>query len=67
VGLVRATPTTTAVQGLGLFALGIVVGGAVALLVTPVTGREFRERVQERVQEVMNDPERDEGEAAEQR
>lgn len=54
VGLVRTSQTSLVAQSLGTFGLGILVGAGVALLLAPMTGRELREKVQERLHAQMN-------------
>jgi hypothetical protein len=48
-GLTRTNATSISPQMVGVFALGMLVGASIALLLTPVSGRELRARVQEQV------------------
>jgi hypothetical protein len=49
VGLVRASQTHGALNALSAFALGLVIGAGLALLLAPLSGPELRKRVQEGV------------------
>lgn len=53
-GLSRTSQASIAAQSLGAFGIGLLVGAGVALLLAPMTGREFREKVQEQLQTRMN-------------
>lgn len=46
-GLERKQPIATALSGLGFFALGILVGSAVGLILAPMTGNEMRNVLKE--------------------
>ncbi|HTF33813.1 MAG TPA: hypothetical protein VK714_08955 [Myxococcota bacterium] len=46
VGLVRASQTYGALNALSAFALGLVIGASLALLLAPLSGPELRKRVQ---------------------
>ncbi len=46
-GLERKHPLSTAVGGLGFFALGLLVGSAVGLILAPMTGNEMRSVLKE--------------------
>jgi hypothetical protein len=49
VGLMRTSTVPVSPQMVGAFALGVLVGAGIALLLTPISGRELRARVQEQV------------------
>jgi hypothetical protein len=49
VGLVRASQTYGPLNALSVFALGLVIGAGLALLLAPLSGPELRKRVQEGV------------------
>ncbi|MFN7131205.1 MAG: hypothetical protein ACK4N5_03930 [Myxococcales bacterium] len=46
-GLERKHPVTTVFTGLGFFALGLLVGSAVGLVLAPMTGNEMRSVLRE--------------------
>lgn len=48
-GLMRTSTGSVSPQVIGAFALGVLVGAGIALLLTPVSGPELRARVQEQV------------------
>ena len=47
VGLQRVSQTHSALHAFTAFALGLVIGAGLALLLTPMSGPEMRKRVQE--------------------
>lgn len=54
-GLERKHPMATALSGLGFFALGIMVGSAVGLILAPMTGTEMRNVLKEQGMKGMMD------------
>jgi len=48
-GLMRTSTLPVSSQVVGAFALGVLIGAGLALLLTPISGRELRARVQEQV------------------
>jgi hypothetical protein len=47
-GLRRKHPVSSLFGGIGLFALGLAIGGAVGVVLTPINGREMRRQLRER-------------------